>query len=340
MISGTVKILITVWIIRRKNKFSFPPQRDLLEECVRKIFWTVSGLWLCGLLVVVRADTFQLVDGTPLAGDVVTFNDNGITFRTATDTYTNVMWTKLSQDALKQLSKNPKIKPLVDPFIEIPPSERPPQPEIKIQDVVRLEVPTKQSLLGALFSSSVGLFVLVLIYAANLYAGFEIAVVRARPIGLVMGVAAVLPVLGPVIFLSLPMKVEAAPAEAPVAGDAETFAVPGAQPTDEIKIVAGSWHAPSPASQPAAQIFQRGQFTFNRRFFETKFSNFFSVIRHGADKDMVLHVKTAGGQFVAERISRIAANDAHFEVVQGAARQEIMVPFADIQEIQLKPRDA
>ena len=307
---------------------------------MRGILWTVFGLWLCGLLVAARADTFQLADGSSLAGDVVTFNDSGITFRIADDTYTNVMWTKLSQDALKQLSQNPKIKPLVDPFIEIPPSERPPKPEIKIQDVVRLELPPRQSLIGALSSSSVGLFVLLMIYAANLYAAFEIAVVRSRPIALVMGMAAVLPVLGPVIFLSLPMKVEAAPAEAPAGGNAETFAAPGARPEEEIKIVAGSWQTPPPADQPAAQVFQRGQFTFNRRFFETKFSNFFSVIRQGADKDMVLLVKTATGQLMAERISRIAANDAHFEVVQGAARQEVMVPFADIQEIQIKPKDA
>jgi hypothetical protein len=310
---------------------------------VRKILWTIFGLWLCGLLVAARADTFQLGDGTPLAGDIVTFNDNGITFRLANDVYTNVMWTKLSQDSLKQLSQNPKIKPLVEAFIEIPPSERPQKPEIKIQEVTRLELPPKQSLLGALFSSSVGIFVLLAIYAANIYSGLEIAVVRARPIGLVMGVAAVLPILGPIIFLSMPMKTEAAPVEAPVEGDAQTFAVPGAPPKDDIKITGGSWQAQSPASaasQPEAQIFQRGQFTFNRRFFETKFSGFFSATRRGAEKDLVLVVKAASGQFVVERISRIASDDVHFETVQGAARREIMVPFADIQEIQLQPKNA
>jgi len=52
---------------------------------------------------------------------------------------------------------NPKISPLVEPFIEIPLSERPQKPEVKINEVTRLEVPPKQSLLGALFSSSVGI---------------------------------------------------------------------------------------------------------------------------------------------------------------------------------------
>jgi hypothetical protein len=49
-------------------------------------------------------------------------------------------------------------------------------------------------------------------------------------------------------------------------------------------------------------------------------------------------VKTGSGQFIIERITRIAANDVHLDVVLGGVRQEIMVPFADIQEIQLKPK--
>jgi hypothetical protein len=309
---------------------------------VRKIFWTISGFWLCGLLVAAGADTFQLNDGSSLTGDIVTFNDNGITFRTADDNYTNVMWTQFSQDALKQLEKRPKIKPLVEAFIEVPESERPKKPEIKVRDVTRLELPPNQSLIGALFSSSVGLFVLLVLYAANLYAGFEIAAVRSRPVALVMGVAAVLPILGPIIFLSLPMRVAAATAAVEAPAEAQSFTVPGqadpaAAAPGGVHLAESSWQK---SGHPEPQIFQRGQFTFNRRFLETKFSNFFGMTRREADRDMVLTVKAASGTFVVQRISRIAANDAHFEVVQGAARREIMVPFADIQEIQLKHKDA
>jgi hypothetical protein len=311
------------------------------KVCVRKILWTIFGLWLCGLLFAVRADTFQLTDGTPVTGDIVTFNDGGVTLRMADDSYTNVLWTGFSQDALKQLSKNPKIKPLVEPFIEIPPSERPQKPEVKIGDVTRLELPPKQSLFGALFSSSVGLVGLLLIYAANIYAAYEIAVLRGWPLALVVPVSAVLPILGPIIFLVLPMKREAVAVEIPLAGDPTTFSVPGQQPPPaeaEIHIVAASWQTPS-ADQSAPQIFQRGQFTFNRRFFETKFSGFFGAIRRGADQNMVLIVKAASGQLFVQRITRIAANDVHFETMQGEVLQEVMVPFADIQEIQLKPKD-
>jgi hypothetical protein len=308
---------------------------------VRKIYWTLSGCWLCGLLAAAGADSWTLTDGTTLTGDIVVFNDNGVTFRMADDNYTNVTWTKFSQAALGQLSKNPKIEPFVDPFIEIPESARAKKPEIKIRDVLRLELPPDQSLAAALFSSPVGLFILIVIYGANLYAGFEIAVVRARPVALVMGLAAVLPVLGPAIFLLLPVRGADAPATAEAPDDARTFSVAG--PSDPaagapggIHIAEASWQKPA---HPEPQIFQRGQSTFNRRFFETKFSNFFGMTRREADRDMVLTVKTGGGVFVVQRISRIAANDAHFEVVQGAARQEIMAPFADIQEVQLKHKD-
>jgi hypothetical protein len=308
--------------------------------CVRRILWTVFILWLCGLVVAARADTFSLADGTSLTGDIVSFDDIGVKFRLTDGTYSDrVSWTKFSQDGLKQLSANPKIKPLVEPFLEIPPSERPQKPEVKIQDVTRLERPPHQALLGALFSSSVGLFALLLIYAANIYAGFEIAVVRARPKALVMGVAAVLPILGPIIFLAIPMHVDAAPVEAPAEGDPATFAVAGQTPVPDEISVAATGAAPPAAAKTAAQVFQRGQFTFNRRFFETKFSGFFGPVRHGADKDLVLLVKTGGGQFAVERITRIATSDVHLEAVVGGARQEFMVPFSDIQEVQLKPRE-
>ena len=307
---------------------------------MHRIFWTISGLCFCGLLLAARADTFSLADGASLTGDIVKSTDTGLMLHLPGDVYTNLLWTKLSQDSLNELAKNPKIQPLVEPFIEIPASARPQRPEVKIQAVTRLEVPPKQSLLGALFSSSVGLFALLLIYAANIYAGFEIAVVRTRPKALVMGIAAVLPILGPIIFLAMPAPVEAAPIEDTAAGDPATFAVAGqVSAPEEIHIVTGSGPAPA-TGQPAGQVFQRGQFTFNRRFFETKFGGFFGVTRSAADENNVLVVKATSGQFIVERITSISASDVHLEVALGEVRQEVMVPFADIQEIQLKPKNA
>jgi hypothetical protein len=312
---------------------------------VRKLLWIISGIWLCGLLAAFGADTFPLADGTSITGDLLTPTDVGVIIHKSDDTYTDrIPWTKFSQDGLKQLSAaSPKIARFVEPFIEIPASERPPKPEIKVNDVTRLGLPPRQSLIGALFSSSVGLFVLLLIYVANIYAGFEAAIFRARPIGMGMGVAAVLPVAGPIILLSLPtlMKVEAAPAESVVESEEQTFTVPGMPPPEEIHIVAASWASSgTKPDAPEPQIFQRGKFTFNRRFFETKFPGFFGVVRHDADKDMVLIVKTMRGEFDVQRFVRIAQDDVHFQIVKGGASFEEMVPFAEIQEIQLKSKDA
>jgi hypothetical protein len=312
---------------------------------VRRIFWTIFGLWLCGLFVAAGADEFPLTDGTSLTGDVISYNDNGVIFRLNVDKYSQrVPWTKFSQDALKQLSKNPKVRPLAEPFIETAPAaERAKKTEVKVQEVSRLELPPKQSLFRALFSSSVGLVVLMLIYAANIFAGYEIAVVKSRPIALVMGVAVVLPILGPIIFLAMPVRVETPKTAAPQPEAApHTFAVPGAaQPAAAgIHIVEASWQKETPAaanpSEP--QIFQRGQFTFNRRFFETKFSGFFAMIRRESEKNLMLTVKTGRALFVVERITRIATNEMHVEVLQGAVKQEVMVTFAEIVEVQLKPK--
>jgi hypothetical protein len=308
----------------------------------------IFGLWLCGLpMLAAGADTYSLTDGASLIGDIVTFNDSGITFRQAGDTYTNVSWTQFSQAGLKQLAQNPKIKPYVEPFIETPESALVKKEPVKIHAVPRLTLPPRQSLLGAMFSSSVGLVIMLLLYAANVYAAFEIALFRARPIPLVVGVGAVLPVLGPIIFLSMPTYVPPVE-EVEMPAETATFAMPGAAapgtPTPAAEAPGGLHIAAAgseaAAAQQPAQVFQRGQFTFNRRFFETKFSGFFSVVRRASEKDLELIVKSMRGQYVVQRITRIAANDVHFEVVKGPASHEVMVPFAEIQEIQLKHKDA
>jgi hypothetical protein len=316
---------------------------------VRRFLWTILGLWLGGLWVAAGADTFPLTDGTSVTGDVISYNDNGVVFRLEVDKYSErVPWTKFSQDALKQLSKNPRIKLLADPFVESAPvMERTKKTAVQVHEVSRLELPPKQSLISALFSSSVGLVALMLIYAANIFAGYEIAVVRLRPIPVVMGLAVVLPILGPLIFLIMPVRAAAPePAAMQPMTAPQTFTVPGAAPAAAagIHIVEASWQGKS-SSAPAAnpdepQVFQRGQFTFNRRFFETKFSGFFALIRRESEKNLVLTVKTGRVNLVVERITRIATNEMHVEAVLGSGRQEVLVPFAEIVEVQLKPKSA
>jgi hypothetical protein len=303
---------------------------------VRKILLTIFGLWLFGLLISVHAETYPLTDGTAVTGDIVSFNESGIIFRGADDKYTDrILWAKFAQDALKQLAINPKIKPLVEPFVEIPVSERPQKAELKVSDVTRLELPPKTSLFSALFSSSVGLLALLLIYAANLYAAFEVSVCRNRPVAMMIATAAVLPILGPIIFLAMPIKVEAEPVENLSEVEAQTFTTPAmVQAAAEAASIEIS--AAAKSAHPETQIFKRGQFTFNRRFIETKFAGFMGAVRSASTKDLLLVVQTTREQFVAEHIVRLGAADAHFDAVQDGAHREIMVPFADILEVQIK----
>jgi len=318
-------------------------------SCVRRILWIILGCWLSGLCVAAAADSFALTDGTSLTGDVISYNDNGVVFRLDVDKYSErVPWTKFSQEALQQLSKNPKIRLLAEPFIETPPVQRTKKVVVKnVNEVSRLQLPPRPSLVGALFSSPIGLVSLMLIYAANIFAGYEIAVVRARPLAMVMGLAVVLPILGPLIFLVLPVPQETAePAAMQPMTASQTFAVPtSTQPAASgIHIVEASWQgkaAAAPAASPnEPQVFQRGQFTFNRRFFETKFSGFFPIIRRETEKNLVLTVKTGRANFIVERITRITTNEMHVETSTGGNKQEVMIPFAEVVEVQLKSKAA
>jgi hypothetical protein len=113
-----------------------------------------------------------------------------------------------------------------------------------------------------------------------------------------------------------------------------------AHPSGGLKLAHTEAEQPHTAALTPTTTFQRGQFTFNRRFFETKFPGFFGVVRRDADKDMVIVIKAARGEYIGQRISRIAANDLHLQVQKGNASEEVMIPFTEIQQIQLKHKDA
>jgi len=297
---------------------------------MRKILFLFS-LWL-GCTLLASAETLELSDGSSLTGYIVKTDDNGLLLRAAGDAYTNVPWSKFSQAALKQLSALPKIKPLVEPFIEPDESQRPPKPEIKVNAITRLQRPEQPSLLGGLFGTGLGLFVLFVLYAANLYAAYEIATVRDRQLGQVMGLSAVFPVIGPIVFLALPVKVENPPEEEPVdtavAEEAPTAAA------EEITIVEASWRQIE--TQSAPQVFARGKFTFNKRFIETKFSGFIGEPKGDALK-FTMEAKTTGAQFTVERIAQVTANEVIFDTTQHG---QVVVPLTDIQEIILTPKTA
>ncbi len=323
----------------------------------------IVALLIVGLLArAAHAETFQLVNGQSITGEVLagSENDVGVQIKVGEGKYERVPWANFSQEDLKKFAKVPKLEPLVEPFIEITQAEKIKKTEVSIKQPPRLERPAPRSLLGALFSSGLGLLTLLLLYAANIYAGYEISIFRARPTTVVCGVSAVLPLIGPIIFLCLPTLVAPAeetwtpsPQAAPqgaVADAVNPMQAVGAEHPTGLRLAGSAPSADAAAGQldgaeqkpavPETVVYQRGQFTFNRRFIETKFPGFFGVVRRDADRDMVLIIKSSRGEYIGQRISRIAANDLHLQVQRGHASEEVMIPFVEIQEIRLKHKDA
>ena len=327
--------------------------------------------WVASLLLVIGAvaESFTFNNGQTLEGELLasSANDAGVQIKVGDGKYERVAWSNFSQEDLKKFRENRKLEPLVEPFIEVTIEEKVQKTEVPIKQPERLDLPAKQSLIGALFGSALGICLFFVVYGANLYAGYEIALFRGQPIGLVLGVSAILPIIGPIIYLSMPTRMkkrgeeeqeeEAASADKAASPSTATgaAAAPGAanrKPSDAAVNPmqdpsaehSSSLHIahdePAKPTVPETQVFQRGQFTFNRRFIETKFSGFFGVVRRDADKDMHLVVKTMRGTHVATRISRISGSDMHLEIHEGPASQEVTVNFQEIQEIQIKHKNA
>jgi hypothetical protein len=255
-------------------------------------------------------------------------------------------WTNFTQEALKELAKDPKAKPFVEPYLDLEETEeKKPSLVIKPKAHDRLERPDPKAGMGAIFSSSISIILFLLVYAGNIYAALEIAVFRNYHPGLVCGVAAVAPFLGPIIFLCLPTRLQKSHDELAAESMAEhapeqvhlAYTHPGGHGTAEGGDAAAETAA---AAQPKVTVYQRGQTTFNRRFFETKFSGFLRMVPGDAEKDKVIYIKSSRGEHVGSRLTRIQPNELFLQVQKGDATADVIIPFSEIFEIQIRPRDA
>jgi hypothetical protein len=305
------------------------------------------------------------MDSSTIYGDVSALDESGVVFRLRTGGFSErISWSKFSQESLKELAQNPKAKEFAEPFIEIPPELRPkPKPKpVVLREVTRVERPAGRTTFFSSFTSPMGLLLGGLLYVANLFAAFEIAKYRNRPVAVVCGMSALLPLLGPLIFLASPTLAEAGPAggdatEPPVvaepaapapaaAGSAAarttsrslgTVGVPPPMGGTGLK-VAATQSKDAGAAPGEAKIFKRAEYTFNRRFIETQFSGFFRIVPGEAEKDLVLVFKTAKQDYLAKRISRISSNEVFLVPIQTGAK-EISVGFGEIAEIQVRHKD-
>lgn len=319
----------------------------------------LSGLLLCLVLLgtaarVGSADEFKLRDGTTYWGTVSDSNENGVVFRLDSGGFSDrVSWSKFSDPTLEVMAQDPKMRPFAEPFIPVPPEERPKPKPVVIREYPKATLPLGNPTIFSSLTGSLGLGLLGLLYAANLLAAYEIALYRHRPVGVVCGVSAVAPLVGPIAFLASP-SLEPPPSEA-AEGEAFEEAGPGVPaaastagatsrkvgtppPMASGLKVAATGKAGRSGGPAEKKVYNRGEVEFNRRFIETQFSGFFRVVPTDAEKDLVLVIKTPKMEYIARRVSRITAAEMYIQLMQAGAK-EVRVVLGEIAQIIVRHKD-
>jgi hypothetical protein len=319
---------------------------------MQKIY-TILALWLvcCWATPCHAAETypFTLENGNVTEGRISVMDEESLVITKTNGTFTErIDLVYLSQDTLKYIQQHPEyIKKgyhqYVDPFIELPEEEIEP-PEITVRQPERMKRPDGKTTFFSTLTTPIGLLILVAIYLGNLFAAFEIAVFRGRPIPLVCGVSAVLPFIGPILFISMPgietestydasyddgfaAATESAPESAPAPG------APAAKSGLGLAKGVGAGVGGSGGGL-AGSVFTKDDTQFNRSFIETKFSEFFRVVPSPSIKNLVLAFKTVKTEFVATRITRISGSDLHLQLQQGS--KEVSIGFGEIVRIEVR----
>jgi hypothetical protein len=351
----------------RFGTMSFPCQGAFVMQhpYMRRV-----GLFVFCLFVFVSlpasAGLYTLVDGSQIDGDPISENENGVVFQTSKgEDLDRTPWEKLTQDSIRALlarATTAREKALIEPWIEELPQEKAQRKEIIVKPIQPPDRPTTHLGMAALFASPVGLTILLILYGANLFAAYEVAIYRRQPLSTVCGLAAIpfLGVLSPIIFIAMPTRRESGE-EVEESAQTRFRATPPpvAEPaapleenagTGQAEVLAGGPVAARQAAAPVAQqvahalpepiVFRRGDFSFNRRFFETKLAGFFRLVPSEADKDMVIHIKSGRGDFTGRRITRITPSEFYLQVFHDNATADEMIPFVEVLEVQIRHKDA
>lgn len=321
----------------------------------------VYGVLLClGLFAVVApvcfGDEFKLTDGTTIWGTVSDSDETGVVFRLDSGGFSDrISWSKFSDPTLEVLVRDPQMREFAEPFIPVPPDARPMPRKVVIREYERVDLPAGKTGLFSSVTSPIGLLILALLYAANLLAGFEVAIYRNRPVAVVCGVSAILPLVGPIVFLASP-SLELEGGVAYDEGTAEFEPEPGAaaagvgtpggttsrqvgKPAPAaggLRVAAG--HKPGAAATAEKKVYSRGEYTLNRRFIETQFSGFFRVVPLEAEKDLVMVVKTPKQEYIAKRVTRISATELFLQPIQ-AGTKEVKVSLGEIAQVIIRHKD-
>ena len=309
------------------------------------------GLWLAFIVSLLLgshsyAADYQLVTGETLTGEPLAPDTRGVIIKRADGSLSErVSWTNFSQAALQELAKAlPKQQKLLEPFLieDEPEPVKKARQEIRFTAPPRIDRPDLKAGLGALFGSPLSLSLLLLVYLANLYAAYEISLFRNYPLPLVIGVAAVAPVVGPLIFLCMPTHIPREETQEVLEHTPEQIAYEHAAVAEHEGEHQEAGHAPGHAAPAhnAATVYQRGSTMFNRRFFETKMSGFLRMVPGEAEKDMIIFIKSARGEHIGQRLSKVLQNELYLQVLKAGASSDVAIPYSEIYEVQIRHKDA
>jgi len=309
--------------------------------------------YLLGFLVATSAvaETFNLTDGRTIAGDPVGITSKGLVLKLGDGSYSSsTAWEQFTQESLKELRKNPKAAPFVETYIVLTDAEREKLSGLTLVEAPRIKRPSgRTGIVGMLFATGVGWFLVLLIYLGNLFAAYEVALYRAYSPQVVCGIAAVLPWIGPSVLLAIPRRVLVGltggkRASAPVVEEVED--VGEQEPSPEEILPPGEMFEEAELPEEAASpllpdtiTYSRGVVTFNRRFFETKLAKFTKLQKPDEIADLVLQFKTSRGEYVSTYISKLEQTSMNIKVAKGNATDDIKVPYLEVYEVQLKHKD-
>lgn len=325
---------------------------------MRRVYGLLLCLVLFGPLAPASvADEFKLADGTTIWGTVSDSNESGVIFRLDSGGFSQwISWGKFSDATLEVLARNPEMGEYAEPFIPVPPDARPMPKPVVLRDYEKVDLPAGKTGLFSSLTSPIGLLLLALLYAGNLLAGFEVAIYRNRPVAVVCGVSAVLPLVGPIAFLASPSLELEGGGGGYDEGAAEFDAEAGPGVTEAgslggrtsqqlgkpVPAASGLKVAAGPKSGQGGpvekKVYARGEYTFNRRFIETQFSGFFRVVPLDAEKDLVMVVKTPKQEYIAKRISRISASEMFLQPIQVGSK-EVKVSLGEIAQVIIRHKD-
>ena len=338
---------------------------------MKKLIYSIL-LLLCALPVMGKnlEGTFRTIDGEKIVGRTVKYSAEGVSFKLtegprAGGFSEKIAWMRFTPETLRYFATDLEARPYAQLLIVIPDAdmnEEMASPNDR-REMASIENPESKShgreyqgagFIGSFFKGG-GFLLLLLLYGANLYAGYELAFFRRYPVPVTCGAAAVAPFIAPIVFLCMPPKkkrrlvveeteeeeYEEEYAEGEYGEEAVTYDEYG-NPLPAEPAYVEPEPEPEPVVLPETKVFKRGQFNLNRRFVESKFAGFFRAVPGENEKDMVLVVTSAQGEFISSRILKATNTEVTFAVNKGEGDAFIdkVIPLNDLLQIVLKHKDS